>query len=335
MKSFTRFLVPALAAGMLGLAVYHVVKAAQVLPTPTTPAQPPRTAFGETIGGAGIVEPSTEASTTGTIAVGSQLSGVVTRVAVRIGQEVKAGDLLFELDPRQTEADLKVREAAVPVNEAQIAVAEANLRQATDQHKRAMKLYPQGGIAEQEFVTAEQNYHSARGSLALAKANLQLARAQVDQDRTILALLKVQATVGGTILQINVRPGEYVAISGGQSLIVMGSLRPLHVRVDIDEHDIPRFVKGTPATASPRGHADISYPLYFVRVEPNVIPKKSLTGDNTERVDTRVLQVIYSIVNDGRVYVGQQMDVFIDATADAGNNSSSETANQATITARR
>jgi RND family efflux transporter MFP subunit len=313
MKSFTRFLLPALAGGMLVLAVYHVVTAAQILPRPTTPAEPPRTAFRQTVGGAGIVEPSTEASTTGTIAVGSQLAGVVTRVAARIGQEVKTGDILFELDPRQTEADLKVREAGVPVNEAQVAVAEANLRQQTDQRERAMRLRSQGAIADQEFVTAEQSYQSARASLALAKANLQLARAQVEQDRTTLALLKVQATVAGTILQINVRPGEFVSVAGGQSLIVMGSLRPLHVRVDIDEHDIPRFVKGAPATASPRGHAEISYPLKFVRVETYVIPKKSLTGDNTERVDTRVLQVIYSVESDERIYVGQQMDVFIDA----------------------
>jgi len=50
-----------------------------------------------------------------------------------------------------------------------------------------------------------------------------------------------------------------------------------------------------------------------VRFEPYVIPKKSLTGDSTERVDTRVLQVIYSIRDGGpSVYVGQQMDVYIE-----------------------
>ena len=88
----------------------------------------------------------------------------------------------------------------------------------------------------------------------------------------------------------------------------------VHLRVDIDEHDIPRFVKGAAAKASPRGHPEISYPLKYDRVEPYVVPKKSLTGDNVERVDTRVLQVIYALdAPDESVYVGQQMDVFIDA----------------------
>jgi len=65
--------------------------------------------------------------------------------------------------------------------------------------------------------------------------------------------------------------------------------------------------------ASLRGAPDKKYPLTFVRVEPYVIPKKSLTGDNTERVDTRVLQVIYSLKIEGKpIYVGQQLDVFLD-----------------------
>jgi hypothetical protein len=52
-----------------------------------------------------------------------------------------------------------------------------------------------------------------------------------------------------------------------------------------------------------------------VRFEPFVVPKKSLTGDSTERVDTRVLQVIYRIEdNKLPLFVGQQMDVFIDAS---------------------
>ena len=57
----------------------------------------------------------------------------------------------------------------------------------------------------------------------------------------------------------------------------------------------------------------MSYPLQFVRVEPYVIPKKSLTGDNTERVDTRVLQVIYRVEDaNPALFVGMQMDVFLD-----------------------
>ena len=70
---------------------------------------------------------------------------------------------------------------------------------------------------------------------------------------------------------------------------------------------------GVKAYASPRGDPSKKFPLRFERVEPYVIPKKSLTGDNTERVDTRVLQVIYQVDRDEPgLFVGMQVDVFFD-----------------------
>ncbi len=69
-----------------------------------------------------------------------------------------------------------------------------------------------------------------------------------------------------------------------------------------------------PAVATVRGNRDLKTDLQFVRIEPYVVPKRSLTGESTERVDTRVLQVLYSFDRDALpVYVGQQMDVFIEA----------------------
>jgi multidrug resistance efflux pump len=121
----------------------------------------------------------------------------------------------------------------------------------------------------------------------------------------------VRALVHGKVLQVNVRPGEYVGTPPNQPLIVLGDVDRYHVRVDIDEHDIPRFRLGAAAQAALRGDPRQKFPLEFVRVEPYVIPKKSLTGDNTERVDTRVLQVIYALPTGAPVYVGQQMDVFV------------------------
>jgi HlyD family secretion protein len=132
-------------------------------------------------------------------------------------------------------------------------------------------------------------------------------------------VLKVRAPVDGTILQINVRPGEYITTLGGQNLILMGNLRPLHVRVNVDEEFLPRLKLGAPAVAKLRGEpSQENVPLSFVRLEPYVVPKTSLTGANTERVDTRVFQVIYSIdpgnrlVREKKILVGQLLDVFID-----------------------
>jgi hypothetical protein len=102
---------------------------------------------------------------------------------------------------------------------------------------------------------------------------------------------------------------------------MLGRSKPLHVRVDVDEHEGWRVRPGAQAVGHVRGNASIETRLTFVRVEPIVVPKTSLTGGSTERVDTRVLQVIYRVDRDDLpVFVGQQLDVFIEGKPDQGGD---------------
>jgi multidrug resistance efflux pump len=353
-----RVVLPLAAAGMLIFAIVHAMSVQQPEPKTPPPMSPPVSPFGHVVAGAGIVEASTEASGTGNINIGSQVAGAIAKVAVTVGQTVKAGDILFELDKRQASANLKLQQAAlsaaeeqlrklqlqprpeeVPVSEAQVATADATLKQMEDRLARATKLLDTpGAISPQDYVADQQAFQTARSQLDVAKANLALlkagawepdkaiaaaaieqARAQVEQARTTIDLLEVRAPSDGTILQINVRAGEYVSTFGGQSLILMGNLHPLHIRVNVDEEDLPRLRLDVPAVAKIRGDAgQEEVGLTFVRLEPYVVPKASLTGANTERVDTRVVQVIYAVdansrlVQEKKVLVGQLVDVFID-----------------------
>ena len=282
---------------------------------------------------------------------------------------VAAGDLLFELDQRATEADLKVKQAqvvqaqkslrelemqprpeAVPPSEALVKAAEATSKQQKDEYDRTKAAFAKGAASPEALVSAEQTYYNGVAQLAQAKANLLLlragaweadkavaqaavdtAKAQVEQDKTTLEILQVHAPADGAILQINVRPGEYVSVStaGSQALVMMGNLSPLHVRVSVDEEDIPRLKLAGRARAKIRGDVtQEAIPMCFARVEPYVVPKVSLTGLNTERVDTRVVQVIYAIdtnhklVKENKVLVGQLVDVFIDARSNLPTESS-------------
>jgi multidrug resistance efflux pump len=351
-----KLLLPAAAVVLLAFAGVHAFLAQRPAPDVPPPVPPSSSPFGQTVAGAGMVEPSTEASTTGAISVGSQLAGVVTGIPVRVGQEVNAGDLLFELDRRAAEADLKARRAALAVTEAQLRqmelqprpetvppqeallkAAEASLRQAKDQYERD-KQTPREALSDLDRYAHEQAYLAAVAQRDQARANLDLlkagawqadkqityaqveqARAQVEQARTTLDLLQVRAPVDGTVLQVNVRPGEFVAAAAGQALVVMGNTHPLQLRVNIDEEDLPRLKLNAPARAKVRGDAaQHELRLRFVRLERFVVPKTSLTGANTERLDTRVVQVINALdpedrmVREQKVLVGQIVDVFID-----------------------
>jgi HlyD family secretion protein len=353
-RKWTRFLLPALAVVMLAFSVFHVVRAQQTPPKPPPPVEPPRSPFGHTIAGAGIVEPETE-----NISIGTALPGVVLDVYVpveKVGQRVQKGDPLFLVDNRQLQAQLAYQEAnlasaeaqlaklqamprpeEVPPSDAKVRVAEANVALQQDLSDRANRLIASRSMAEEDVRQRQLNLEVARMQLAQAKAensllkagawdrdkfiaqaSVELARAQIRQIKTDLDRCLVRAPVDGKVLQVNVRLGEYVGTPPNQALVVLGSTEMMNVRVDIDENDIPRaqraFQRGAPAFASPRGDPSLKYPLKFVRIEPYVIPKKSLTGDNTERVDTRVMQVIYQVQRDEPpLFVGMQMDVFLEA----------------------
>ncbi|HEY7310399.1 MAG TPA: HlyD family efflux transporter periplasmic adaptor subunit [Gemmataceae bacterium] len=269
-----------------------------------------------------------------------------------IGQHVKEGDPLFRVDDRQLNAMLAFHEANLASAKAQLAkleqmprkeelevskakkdVAKATVELQRDLAERDAKLVGSGSVSEEEYRQRRLNQMVAQRQLlqaeadftlmkngawepdkAIARAAIKLAEAQIQQDHTDIDRAIVRAPMDGVVLQVNVRPGEYVGANPGAALVVLGAVTDrVNVRVDIDEHDIPRFQAGAPAVASLRGAPDKKYPLTYVRIEPYVIPKKSLTGDNTERVDTRVLQVIYALETKGKpIYVGQQLDVFID-----------------------
>ena len=115
------------------------------------------------------------------------------------------------------------------------------------------------------------------------------------------------------ILQNNIRKGEFIA-AGNSPAIILGDIEHLQVRVDIDEQNASSLLPHFSATAYPKNNSSLKIPLRFARIEPYVVPKRSLTGAGDERVDTRVLQVLYTFERPPAtpLYVGQQMDIFID-----------------------
>ncbi|MBM4021223.1 MAG: biotin/lipoyl-binding protein [Planctomycetes bacterium] len=343
----TQRLLPLVAIGLLAFAGWYVWTTRPVTRNPVPPIAPASNPFADSLAAAGIVEAQTE-----NIAVGSATPGVVVEVVVKVGDEVKPGAPLFRLDDRELRGELEVKQAAVaqyrselvrleaeprkekiPVLAAAVDEARSLVTRETDALKRSEETFARKVSTEQELIERREALEAVKAKLARAQADLDLLEAgswQYDRDVSKAALsraeaevakieveldrLVVRALVLGRVLQVNVRPGEFVGTPANQPLVILGNTDRLHVRVDIDEYDIPGFHSGLSAVAVPRGNLREKYPLDFVRVEPFVVPKKSLTGDTTERVDTRVLQVIYEFDPVGRppLFVGQQVEVFID-----------------------
>jgi len=338
--------IPVLAAIVLALASVSVVRSRTIHAGAAPPSAPPATAFSNKVGGVGLVEAASE-----NIAISLPVPGLVTGVFVKAGDTVAKRQRLFTLDDRDLVAELALRRSALQVAEARleklrslprpedIPPAEAKVRQAREQLADAQVQFRlMDGVKDKRAIREEDlerrrlavgaahaRLDEAEADLKLLKAgaweqDIRIAEAEVAQARSLITRteadierLTVTAPIAGRILQCKVRTGEF-AQSGplAQPLILMGSGGELHVRAQVDEQDASRVSAGAPALAMPRGDATHQFRLKFVRFEPYVIPKKNLTGDSSERVDTRVLEVIYALERNAPVYAGQQMDVFIE-----------------------
>ena len=296
-RSLKKFILPLLALGALTFGVISIIRSQPQREVTNPPSPPPSSSYAQTVAAVGLVETSTE-----NIAAGTEIAGVVSNIYVAVGDHVKAGDPLFGIDSRATRAELATRQAAVQVAEA--AWAEAKYQLELGRH-----------LTTQRVLSVEENKN--RGFAAQkAEAQLAQARAQLKSTETDLDRLTVRAPVDAEVLQVKVHLGEF-APTGllPTPLVMLGNTDRMHVRVDVEEHEAWRVRSAAKAVAMVRGNADLKTPLTFVRFEPFVVPKRSLTGDSTERVDTRVLQVIYRIDDPNLpLFVGQQMDVFIDGS---------------------
>lgn len=342
-----RIFIPLLALTGVTFAAWTAFSAPKPEPVPP-PVEPPRAPYPSTVGGAAILEPAAERTT----ALGAPFAGLVLEVFHGPGETVAAGEKLFRLDDRPLLAQRVVLEANVAAAKARLdrllalpraedippveARVEAS-RTAIGERKSVLDRLERAAaagsgivpdddvdrarwavrVAESALATAEADLVRAKQpawapDVAEARAALAQAEAAVEQNRRDAERATVVAPAAGTILDLAVRPGEY-ATANRDALILFGDVSSLRVRVDVDEESAP-LVRGKPkAVAIVRGFPDRPVELEFVRVEPWIRPKKSLTGATSERVDTRVLQVLFRLgKTDLPVYAGQQVDVFME-----------------------
>jgi RND family efflux transporter MFP subunit len=248
------------------------------------------------VAGSGIIESSSE-----NISIASPLPGVIKGVFVKAGDTVETGQALFALDDRDVNAEIQVREA-------QVEKAKAALEDANTQLSIYKSITDARAIMKGELLKRES-------AVALAQAGISEAESLLAASRTTLERMTIRSPINGDVLQSKARVGEFAPAQVMTTpLMVVGTVQPLSVRVDIDENDAWRVQAGSQATAILRGNTQISFPLTFGRFEPYVIPKRSLTGESTERVDTRVLQVVFNFdKKELPLYVGQLVDVYIES----------------------
>jgi HlyD family secretion protein len=293
-RLFSRFSTWAAVAGFLSLVLF-VRAAGFEPPMPDPPLAPPRSPFSATIVASGIVEASRENTR-----VGVPFAGLVSSVEVAVWQRVKKGEILLRLDDAEPRAQCSVARA-------ELAVREAELRRARRQYDRLKSLRSAPSVAAADVDASED-------AALVAEALVDKARAAVEESEATLERYLVRSPIDATVLQVNVRAAEHAAPGSVDPPMVLGSIDELQIRAEVDEQLAAAIRSGARAVAYHRGHSESPLSLRFVRIEPYIVPKRNLTGASGERVDTRVLQVVFAFQKPPSLptYVGQQVEVFIE-----------------------
>jgi len=240
-----------------------------------------------------------------------EVPGTIKQILVSEGAIIKKGAPLILIDD-------SVQRATVEQQKSQVDLASANLKSSQDQLDKlrtSSELEPRS--------VSKNDLDNAANAVNVAKANIEVARKQYELGQTLLSKYTIKAPIDGSILSINTAVGSYISAQGTYDsysqgftpILVMGSSQTyVGVRCYIDEILISRLPQASQMHAQMliRG-TNISIPLEYVRVQPYVSPKIELSSQRTERVDVRVLPVVFKFKKpkDINIYPGQLVDVYI------------------------
>ena len=276
-------------------------------PEPLT--EPPTAPFKDFVSGLGSVE-----ADNGNVTINSRKDGIVYKIHVKVGDQVRTGDPLFELESDSVRALMNSRETELVVLEATIRIAEQKVNERRDIAERLQVLRAENVNSEVELVQARFQLTEAEAQLTRAKSELLLGKARLNEAKTALEQVVTRTPRDGEILEVNILEGEFTAPTLEGHCMIVGDTRRLQVRVDIDEDSASRISPAAQAVAQVRGVAGNPIPLQFKRIQPTLALKRNFTGGAKDRVDTRVLQVVYTFDRPASlpIYVGQLLDVFVD-----------------------
>lgn len=201
------------------------------------------------------------------VEVKSQASGEILEMPVELGDRVRQGDLLLEINPRDEENQLQQARADLEQAQARLEVAEQQLT-------RAQTLRDSGVVTAGELESAKLEHANARSTYVKAETSVELAEEQ-RADAT------VRAPITGTIIEKQVEQGQVITsantVTGGTTLLRMADLDTVRVRTMVDESDVGRVERGLPSDITVEAYPDRTFEGEVHRIEPQATVEQNVT----------------------------------------------------------
>lgn len=209
---------------------------------------------------------------TNQVTVGSQLSGLVTKVVVDVNDRVTAGQPLALIDPEQIEDQIRQQQAQIAANQAQVRQAQATVAESQAQRARLEQVYKlsNGRVpSATELQTGRADYQRAVAALRVAQANVVASQATLAQSQTQRARAIIRSPVNGVVLARQVDPGQTVAASFNTPtlFVIAEDLSKMKLEVAIDEADVGSVKVGQRASFTVDAFPGKTFPATITRVD--------------------------------------------------------------------
>ena len=257
------------------------------------------------------------------VSVGAQVSGQLKSLKVALGDTVKAGQLVAEIDSLPQQNTLRTRTAALNAVRAQRQATEASLTLAELNFKRQTRMLQEDAASREDAETAEANLKALRANIAALDAQIEQARIAVDTAQLDLGYTKISSPIDGVVVAVVTNEGQTVnANQSAPTIIKVARLDRMTIRVEISEADVIRVKPGQRATFTILGEPDNRYPAEIKSIEPapESIAKDAAAATASTTASTAIYYIgILDVPNpDGKLRISMTTQVNI-VLAEAAN----------------
>lgn len=262
----------------------------------------------QTVLATGVLEPAK------LVSVGAQASGQVKKLYVQLGDTVKAGEPIADIDSRNQLNTVSNAQAGLSNVRAQRSAAAADLTQAQLNYDRQKRLYEQGAAAKSDFEAAQSSLANARANLTAADAQIKQANLQLDTAETNLGYTKIVAPMDGTIVAIVTEEGQTVnANQSAPTIVMLAQLETMTVSAEISEADVEKVEAGQEVYFTTLGDANKRHYAKLRTVAPAPASIESTSNATSSSTASAVYyNGLFDVDNaDGKLKTGMTAQVYI------------------------
>lgn len=218
------------------------------------------------------------------VTVGAQASGKIEKLHVVVGQKVKQGEMIAEIDSSTQQNDVDSTKAQLKSYEAQLNAAQVALRIAQKQYERMKSLREQDAASEEELENTEDTYETAKSRVIELEASIEEAKIALSTAETNLGYTKITAPLDGTIVSVPVKQGQTVnAAMNTPTIVQIADLSQMEILIEISEGDIAYVQPGQKVTYSTLADLNETYETTLRSIDPGLTLLTN--GEYTEVVD--------------------------------------------------